>query len=256
VLTQISLLLSLWSPDNSGFQNNSYWLDMAFKHATAGMISESRYEDNTQPCRRKLLWWCCLVRDRLLALGMRRPHRLHTTSQSQNIITEKDFGLEAQRPYYTDLKSKRVAMVSFIWFCKLSNIMASIAIFQRQNKFSRDWNGENSKDSSSELDQVRQFDRELETWRDEFESAILDVLGNDSPARAVFIPVALLRIIQSSLLAGIYQPYLHLSSASIRMSAEGNKDPLQRIKEGSRGVAITVADVMSSRKSDSIPLWL
>jgi hypothetical protein len=111
-------------------------------------------------CRRRLLWWCCLIRDRVLALGMRRPHRVHKTPIQDEIISQEDFGLEATFPSYTDVKSKQVAMLA-LWFCKLSRIMEAIAIAHRRNRFARDWNGDNVGNTASELDEVNRFDREL-----------------------------------------------------------------------------------------------
>lgn len=92
------------------------------------------------------------------------------------------------------MKSKRIAMLAFTWFCRLSDIMAAIAVFQRQSKFSRDWNGDNILDCSSELKSVKRLDQALETWKKDFEAAIIDVLGEDKP-QIIPIPVAILQII-------------------------------------------------------------
>ncbi|KAE9371338.1 hypothetical protein N431DRAFT_341151 [Stipitochalara longipes BDJ] len=196
VLTQICLILSLWSPGWIGAQNNSYWLDMAFKHATMGRLWEGKPGDmiKGRKCRKHLLWWCCLIRDRVLALGMRRPHRLHKTPIQDEIISEEDFGLEATYPSYTDVKSKRVAMLAFIWFCRLSRIMEAIAVVQRRNRFARDWNGDNVGNVTSELEEVNHFDMQLKEWLEEFEFTAREefMIDKDQP---VPVPISTLRII-------------------------------------------------------------
>ena len=54
-----------------------------------------------------------MVRDRVLALGMRRPYRLHKDPFEESLITELDFGLETTSPLYTDIHSKRVSVMGF-----------------------------------------------------------------------------------------------------------------------------------------------
>ncbi|TAQ84641.1 hypothetical protein B7494_g7038 [Chlorociboria aeruginascens] len=217
VLTQISLILSLWSPGWPGAQNNSYWLDMAFKHATMGRLWESQSDS--------------------IALGMRRPHRLHQAPIEDAIISEKDFGLEAQFPIHTDLKSKQIAVFAFIWFCRLRNGS----------------NGDNAEKIPSELEEVSQLHQELKSWLEAFEATITEVgYGSDE---GVPIPISTLRIIAHSLLASLYQPYLHLSVDHPALVG-ARIDPLQRMKDGAREVAISVRDIMSNKKSDAIPTWL
>jgi hypothetical protein len=194
VLTQVCLLLSLWSPGWIGSQNNSYWLDMAFKHATAAKLWEQMPSDTNQNCRRRLLWWCCLIRDRVLALGMRRPHRLHKARHTETLITEKEFGLEGKFPSYTDIESKRVAMFSFIWFCKLSKIMEAIAEAQGRNRFARDWNGDDMGDTAAELEELSGFEKDLMAWVSGFEDGVEDTPRLDGD-QAVPVPVSTLRII-------------------------------------------------------------
>jgi hypothetical protein len=59
----------------------------------------------------------------------------------------------------------------------------------------------------------------------------------------------------SSLQAGLYQPYLHLSVDHPAL-VDAGIDPLDRMKDGAREVAISVRDVMTNKKSDAIPTWL
>jgi hypothetical protein len=59
----------------------------------------------------------------------------------------------------------------------------------------------------------------------------------------------------SSLQAGLYQPYLHLPVDHPALARAGI-DPLQRMKDGAREVAISVRNVMTNTKSDAVPTWL
>jgi hypothetical protein len=88
-----------------------------------------------------------------------------------------DFGQEATSPSYTDRQSKRNDIGLFIWLCKLSNIMAAILIFQEHAQFSRNWNGENTGDSVSELKQIAVFYRALKIWKDDLETWTVGHIG-------------------------------------------------------------------------------
>ncbi|PVH74660.1 hypothetical protein DL98DRAFT_658625 [Cadophora sp. DSE1049] len=277
VLTQICLILSLWSPGWIGTQNNSYWLDMAFKHATCERLWEVKLNDLNKKDdpnnRNRLLWWCCLIRDRVLALGMRRPHRLHKAPSltHDHLITSSDFGLEAQYPSYLDVESKQLAMLSFIWFCKLSKIMARIAVVKGRMRFERDWDGDSGVDEDEGrveegLMEMDVFERELRGWLEGFEGVVEERLGLSrcrvgvgevvgSAEGGVPVAVSTLRIMVHSLRAGLYQPYLHLPPTHPAL-LKASIDPLQRMKDGAREVAVTCRDVMGSKKCDAIPTWL
>lgn len=134
-----------------------------------------------------------MVRDRVLALGMRRPYRLHKDPYNEMMISELDFGLEATSPMFTDIRTKRIAIMGFVWLCKLSEIMAAIAVFQRRNRFSRDWATDGVGISPSELEQVSVFDRALREWQDAFEAHAIDLVGHDE--KDSLIPFIILRVV-------------------------------------------------------------
>jgi hypothetical protein len=159
---------------------------MAFKHAAAKRLWEYEPDQNS---RLRLLWWCCLVRDRVLALGMRRPHRLHRAIIEDDNISESNFGVEAKYPSYTDLKSKQVEILAFIWFCRLSRIMETIAIVQRQNRFVRDWNGDSGANIISELEEVSTLHEELNTWLEEFEVAVSETIEDEKYVSDDNVPI-------------------------------------------------------------------
>jgi hypothetical protein len=127
------------------------------------------------------------VRDRLLAVGMRRPDRLHETQAGRRAVSEVDFRMEAQT----------MDMFAFVWLCKLSEIMADIAIFQRDNKFSRDWNANDSCVGLSEAEKVIGLEQELRSWRGHFEMAALKVVSGDR-FHNIQVPHSNLRILNQS----------------------------------------------------------
>jgi len=250
-LIQSSLIISSWSPAPPApiHENNSYWVDLAFKHANSVQL----WSGSSAECsRRRLLWWCCIVRDRHLAVVLRRPYRLHNITTTGELPSYGDFSIEATEPSFLDLPSKRLAMLSFVWLCRLSEIMARIAHFQRQFRFSLEWNG--TVDVSSGSEEIYDLDRQLDEWRSNFEASMSE---RDEARQAVFAPsVTLLRIVSYSLVTVLYQFYFLLHRRDIETGAGFKPDPLERIKEGSYRVAINLEIIRSNDSSDDIPLWI
>ena len=170
ILTKIALLLSYWSPFDSEHQVNNYWIDRAFSHARAIRLWDRPGENVVTSSRYRLIWWCCLLRDRLTSIALRRPYRIHETKTTWPLVTEADFGLEVMFPRFTTIRTKKILIQSFIWLCKLSDTMRDIAVFHEQTRFDREWSN-NCVDQAKimfEASQVSQFDSLLRSWRGEY----------------------------------------------------------------------------------------
>lgn len=113
------------------------------------------------------------------------------------MVTPTDFGLESTAYDVPEMQTRRIATMAFIWLCKLSEIMAAIAVFQQQTRFSREWNGVTLGDSTSEFEDVIAFDRGIRKWKDEFESDVAEMNRNRALPEdgEVPVPVSILRIV-------------------------------------------------------------
>ncbi|CAK7237965.1 hypothetical protein SBRCBS47491_010224 [Sporothrix bragantina] len=80
VCAQAALLLTFWSPYGNK-KINSVWLNIAVQQARLAeahlYASLSRHNRHTNKLKR--LWWCCIIRDRLLSLGVRRSIQIPRT---------------------------------------------------------------------------------------------------------------------------------------------------------------------------------
>lgn len=175
-LAQVTIILSLWSPCDSESQVNSYWVARAFHHAQEDMLfpPERKKDWETLRCRRRILWWCCLIRERMLAIGMRRPNRLLRKGFDLQLPSEKDFGLEILHPRSGTQRRKRQHVIMFVLLCKLSIIMEAIAMFQRSVAFARDWSDQSSSVTNDDVEQLGRLEQELKSWRSELDQATLD----------------------------------------------------------------------------------
>ncbi|KAF5023789.1 hypothetical protein F66182_4145 [Fusarium sp. NRRL 66182] len=97
-LVRSLLLLTHWydAPDDD--KDTWYWMGIALTNAQVGGLQRSP-EHLKIPLREKRLrrrvWWCCVMRDRLLALGIRSPPRIRDDEYNVKPLTLDDFELDA-----------------------------------------------------------------------------------------------------------------------------------------------------------------
>ncbi|KAL4867675.1 fungal-specific transcription factor domain-containing protein [Aspergillus spectabilis] len=72
-ISQASLLLTYYTTDAER-STNSRWLRIAIRHAKKERAHLYYHlQTNRKTTDLKRLWWCCMIRDRIISLGMRRP---------------------------------------------------------------------------------------------------------------------------------------------------------------------------------------
>ncbi|KAL2813411.1 fungal-specific transcription factor domain-containing protein [Aspergillus granulosus] len=75
IVSKATLLLTYYSSDFDVY-SNSQWLHIAIKEANmvrASHLVPESFANEAERSEFKRLWWCCLIRDRIISLGMRRP---------------------------------------------------------------------------------------------------------------------------------------------------------------------------------------
>lgn len=96
-IAQAALLLSHWTPPvRTEMKPNTIWLSIAIQNAKNAEApyyatlpsATSRSADSKRNNILKRLWWCCVIRDRILPLGLRRGIQ----------ITRAHFDFEKHRP--------------------------------------------------------------------------------------------------------------------------------------------------------------
>ncbi|KAJ5419800.1 uncharacterized protein N7487_003350 [Penicillium crustosum] len=94
-ICQASLLLSHYISDLEP-SANSEWLGIAIKYAKLDHINRYHYLAKKHMPKMKRVWWCCLIRDRIISLGMRCPIQ----------ILPQDFDLKQRGITLEDLKDE------------------------------------------------------------------------------------------------------------------------------------------------------
>ncbi|KAL1961210.1 hypothetical protein VTO42DRAFT_3156 [Malbranchea cinnamomea] len=104
---------------------NSYWLGIAIHHAR--LVRADQYfamssVDPEHASSLKRLWWCCICRDRILSLGVRRPLQIsrYDFDPSLPIPDESDFNDEMHNSRVYDPATKKLLVLSFNAQCELA----------------------------------------------------------------------------------------------------------------------------------------
>lgn len=187
-LVQIALLLSRGSPYN--LDSDIYWLDQAFHHAQAARLSE-----NLGPYHR-VTWWCCIFRNRVLALARHHPRRLQDHDPGL-MLTLDDFGVISILARTSLLSGwKRRLMELFIASCELSGFMNDILLLRCQTLHTGNWQTSYFRTRLYEQEIERVFDIEsrLEKWRSE-RDGIFTMLPEESSGKSANVAIRMVHLL-------------------------------------------------------------
>ncbi|KAK7432879.1 hypothetical protein QQZ08_000350 [Neonectria magnoliae] len=179
-LAQTALLLSFWAPNPSEprslvgpTKSNTAWLSTAIQHCKAagahiqaGPLPNLPSGQLIEPKERTLLrrlWWCCIIRDRILALGLRRSlqiSRSHFNFDESIGLGFPDLVDEVERSMVYDAKTKWHLMELLVQFVELCSILTNvIALIHPLDDVPR-W----SRPCLEQSSQLSECKRELKQW--------------------------------------------------------------------------------------------
>ena len=117
--------MSYHSPTRSIKKINTFWLGVSIqsaKDADAHRYHVLRSLSEERRNTLKRLWWCCILRDRILPLGVRRS--VHITSTDfdfkQTTLTQEDLESEIGRSRVYDASTKRSLAQLLEMLCELA----------------------------------------------------------------------------------------------------------------------------------------
>ncbi|KAI1098996.1 fungal-specific transcription factor domain-containing protein [Jackrogersella minutella] len=97
ILVQGLLLMTYWYETPDDQKDTWHWMGVAISLAHTIGLHRNPANTNMTPRKQKLwkrIWWSCFMRDRLIALGMRRPTRIKDEDFDVPMLTEHDFEIE------------------------------------------------------------------------------------------------------------------------------------------------------------------
>ncbi|KAI1849559.1 hypothetical protein JX265_013624 [Neoarthrinium moseri] len=94
ILVQSLLLMTYWYETPDDQKDTWHWMGVAISLAHTIGLHRNPANTNMSPRKQKLwkrIWWSCFMRDRLIALGMRRPTRIKDEDFDVPMLEEGDF---------------------------------------------------------------------------------------------------------------------------------------------------------------------
>lgn len=94
---QTALLLTSQSVHKATQKDSWYWVNTAITIALSIGLHQDSDSSNysSDCCLRRRLWWCCYVRDKVVALGLGRPTRIKSTEYNVTLLQLEDLKLTA-----------------------------------------------------------------------------------------------------------------------------------------------------------------
>ncbi|KAJ0419597.1 fungal-specific transcription factor domain-containing protein [Aspergillus carlsbadensis] len=128
-VAQVGLLLS-FNVSPMDVYNNTSFLTIALQAARATqahLYKSLTHLPKRQRAYKKRLWWCCVVRDRCIALGMRRPLQItpDTFNPREEPLVEEDMEGEMAVSKVYDIDIKRCLTRVFVVQCDLAAALTS-----------------------------------------------------------------------------------------------------------------------------------
>ncbi|KAI0467217.1 hypothetical protein F4859DRAFT_279928 [Xylaria cf. heliscus] len=140
-IAQAALLLTYWAPNWSlaAKKPNTVWLSVAVHNAKSAEAHIYSAMPTFSPVTElieykkqnslKRLWWCCVFRDRLLALGMRRSiqvSRAHFDVDTNNSFGFSDLSDEVGRSKVYNPETKKRLIEIFVQLGELCSVMTDL----------------------------------------------------------------------------------------------------------------------------------
>lgn len=98
-LIQSLLIMTYWYETPDDQKDSHHWMGIAVSLAqTIGLHRNPANSATIEPARQRLwkrIWWSTYMRDRLIALGMRRPTRIKAGDFDVPMLTVEDFDIQA-----------------------------------------------------------------------------------------------------------------------------------------------------------------
>jgi hypothetical protein len=244
ILVQALLLMTFWYETPDDQKDTWHWMGVAISLSHTIGLHRNPEKSNMDPKRQKLwkrIWWSCFMRDRLVALGMRRPTRIKDADADVPMLTPEDFDIdigldenelmfctyEERRKKETEVARQRELALMCIEKAKLCLCISRVLGVQYSVLNTN--HGSMTSDGSTrttmmllpkKLDpgcvEVRGCDEELDKWKNELPvEAIYRTPGNAEVDPVLALHRNLLHMIYNTTISALHRPQVLPSSPTV-----------------------------------------
>lgn len=107
---------------------NTYWLSTAIHFARSARADHYTVMEAADGSVLKRLWWSCILRDRIMALGLHRPLFIRPADFDFTLagLTEADFADEIRNSKVYNAPTKRILVQLAVSLCELGLVLNDI----------------------------------------------------------------------------------------------------------------------------------
>lgn len=266
-LIQSLLLMSYWYESPEDRKHTWHWLGIALSMASTLCLHRKEGHSYLVPAKQRLhkrIWWACVIRDRLIALGMRRPMRIRNEDFDVPMLERADFDTEplpnelfqtlGGTPCVLNCSARTDLAVTCIELAKLtlciSNVLSSqySLVDSEADRTSEAGMMLIPKNSAANLYEVYQCEKQLKAWSEnlhpESRHQEPDPFDYDSTACDTVIQVhrALLHMIYCTTTSVLYRPQVFRPTTSQTL-LDSDRAPRRKLRQAAIEVTKTIASL-------------
>jgi len=271
--------MTYWYETPDDQKDTWHWMGVAISLAHTIGMHRNPETSNMEPSKKKLwkrIWWSCFMRDRLVALGMRRPTRVKDEDYDVPMLTEDDFEIGPisdsitilpQDSVMRDISAQKELARMCIAKAKLCLCISHVlsaqysVLVRHQGMQGR----EGSTRSSvmlfpKKLDQTHEVtscDVELTTWINELpaECQYSDEIKAGSSGPPLFVQKSLLHMVYFTTLSALHRPQVLPATSTSEPDKSRELQDLSRkkVREASREITRISQDLHRSGLEKYLP---
>lgn len=166
-------MLSYYVPKKDARRKNTQWLAQGvffarMAHADRYYSPANESKGRAHVATLKRLWWCCLLRDRILPLGLRRTLQIDHIEPEMDFLSASDFASELGNSRVHQDPAIQAQIFSIIRLtCKLAHALTQpmCAMFRVESFEERAWISADA--LSRQLQEMRGCIKRLQSWYEE-----------------------------------------------------------------------------------------
>jgi len=268
-VVQAVLLMTYWYENPDDPKDVWHWLGVAISLArTIGLNCDTSTSSSLSPQKQRLwkrIWWSCYMRDRLVAIGMRRPMRINHVDFNMPMLELSDFETDALPPELSRMlggcpavrdSSKRVTLAKMcIGLAKLCVCITKILVVQYSTLGHKIGATQETtmrlvpKKTATDPCDVIRCDRELEEWHKELPRD-LHYFAPDSHERittndgeVVNLHRALLTGVYLTAISALHRPQMLPSMPNLEIAPELRELSRRKVREAADDITDMYKDL-------------
>ncbi|CEJ94367.1 Putative Cutinase transcription factor 1 beta [[Torrubiella] hemipterigena] len=282
-LVQSLLLMTYWYGSPEDDRDTWHWMGIALGTAQVAGFHMDPRELSISPKEKQLrrrIWWSCVIRDRLIGLGIRRPTRVRDEEMTNPLLTLDDFDLEPSSALlvgvlgeskfnYVDTETKTGVAKMCIELSRLAIIVGHVLHSQYTVAGTDNSSSEfllravvRPKQSPDQAASLIQCDTELKNW---FDEQGLGPMRTDSPENdstdILRLYYSLLQTIYFTTVSALHRPQAFYTGSSRNNSSSMKEHSRKKVQDAAISLTKLAFDVQSRNllrysSTSSIPAFL